>query len=198
LDYLNQQLGQFLESVSSGEPAPGGGAVAAVAVASAAGLSGMAARFSTKQLDDATKLAERADLLRERVAPLAQADAESYEAVLAAYRLPRDSQNRGQRIQAALTEAADVPLSIAEVGAEVAELAVYLVDNGSLNMEGDTVAAVLLAEAGTRAASGFAEFNLKSLGESGDEQLRWEKELVEKAGAARQALLERNPTGGVD
>lgn len=198
MDYLNQQLGQFLEGISSGEPTPGGGAAAAVAVASAAGLSSMAARFSTKQLENATELAERADLLRERVSPLAQADAESYEEVLAAYRLSRDAQDRGQRIRAALSEAADVPLSIADAGVEVAEIARHLVDDGNSNLEGDAAAAILLAEAGTRAAVGFAEFNLKSLGQSGDEQLRRAREMAARAGDVRQFLLERHSTGGIE
>jgi formiminotetrahydrofolate cyclodeaminase len=51
-DYLNLSLGEFLDRVASGGPAPGGGSVAAVAVALAAGLSGMAARLSADQVAD--------------------------------------------------------------------------------------------------------------------------------------------------
>ena len=89
-DYLSLPLGRFLDLVASGEPAPGGGAAAAVAIALAAGLSGMAARFSAEQLADAPALADRADALRREVAPLARADAEAYGRVLTAYRLPRE------------------------------------------------------------------------------------------------------------
>ena len=88
-DYLNLSLGEFLDLVAAGGPAPGGGSVAAVAVALAAGLSGMAARLSADQLTAAPELADRSDDLRRRVAPLARADAESYGRVLDAYRAPR-------------------------------------------------------------------------------------------------------------
>ena len=83
---MEQPLNGFLEMVASHEPAPGGGASAAVAVALAAGLSGMAARLSADHLADAPGPAERADRLRRRVAPLAQEDATAYGHVLAAYR----------------------------------------------------------------------------------------------------------------
>ena len=47
-DYAQLPLGCFLDMVASREPAPGGGASAAVALAAA--LSSMAARFSTEHL----------------------------------------------------------------------------------------------------------------------------------------------------
>jgi formiminotetrahydrofolate cyclodeaminase len=112
-EYLDLPLRTFLDLVASDNPAPGGGSVAAVAVALAAGLSGMAARLSAGQLADG--LAARADALRRRVAPLAEADAESYGRVLAAYREP-DSETRRERASDALSGAADVPLAVAEVG----------------------------------------------------------------------------------
>src|SRR5215203_879579 len=77
-EYLDLPLKAFLDLVASGGPAPGGGSVAAIAVALAAGLSGMAARLSAGQLADADELARRADVARRRVAPLARIDAESY------------------------------------------------------------------------------------------------------------------------
>src|SRR3712207_8271454 len=66
-EYLDLPLGTFLDLVASGNPAPGGGSVAAVAVALAAGLSGMAARLSAGQLADADGLAASADAARRRV-----------------------------------------------------------------------------------------------------------------------------------
>src|SRR5215212_1870303 len=115
-DYLDLSLREFLDLVAAGGPAPGGGSVAAVAVALAAGLVGMAARLSADQLADAPGLAERADASRRRVAPLARADAESYGRVLDAYLLPRESESRTELIRDALSGAADVPLAVAEIG----------------------------------------------------------------------------------
>jgi methenyltetrahydrofolate cyclohydrolase len=174
--------------VASREPAPGGGAAAAIAVALAAALSSMAARFSTDRLADAAELANRAESLMEGVAPLARADAVAYGRVLAAYCIPGDDPDaRRERIREALSDAADVPLAIAETGAELAEVAARLAREGNPNLEGDAVAAALLAEAGVRAAAVLVEINTRA-GEIADDRLGRAGELVARAaGAARGA-----------
>jgi len=186
-EYLDLPLGEFLDLVASRNPAPGGGSVAAVAVALAAGLSGMAARLSAGQLADG--LAERADAARLRVAPLARIDAESYERVLDAYREP-DSKTRRERVSDALSGATDVPLAVAEVGNEVAGIAARLVEEGNTNLVGDAITAVLLAEAGVRAAVTLAEINL-SAANLDDDRLGRANELVDET-----ASTARRITGG--
>lgn len=191
MNYLEQPLASFLDSVASDEPAPGGGAAAAMVVALAAGLSGMAARLSADHLADATGLAERVDRLRRRVAPLAQEDATAYGHVLAAYRNQEDDdpEFRRERIQTALSGAADVPLAIAETGAEVAEVAARLAREGNPNLRGDAVAAALLAEAGVRAAAVLVEINTTA-GEISDDRIGRADELVARAAGAARGLAE--------
>ncbi len=191
MNYLEQPLADFLDSVASDEPAPGGGAVAAVAVALAAGLCSMAAHLSAGHLADAAELAERAEHLRERVAPLAQEDATAYGHVLVAYRAPRDRDlvERQQRIRTALSGAADVPLAIAETGAMVAEVAARLVKEGNTNLRGDAVAAALLAEAGVHAASVLVEINMRA-GEIADDRLERAGEFVARAAGAARGILD--------
>ena len=146
----------------------------------------MAARLSAAQLAEAPGLAERADAARLRVAPLAGADAESYGRVLDAYRDP-DPKTRTVRIRDALSGAADVPLAVAEIGNEVAGIAAKLVEEGNPNLEGDAMTAVLLADAGVRAAAALAEINLSSANVK-DDRLSRANELVEKTAAtARRA-----------
>jgi formiminotetrahydrofolate cyclodeaminase len=164
-DYLSQPLGGFLDLVASREPAPGGGASAAVTVALAAALSAMAARFSAEHLAGADGLADRADGLRGEVVLLARADAAAYGRVLDAQRAPRDDEEaRRRKIRQALTEAADVPLSIAGIGAEVAGIATRLAEEGNPNLRGDAVTAVALAGAGVRAAATLVEINVSAGG----------------------------------
>ena len=184
-DYLELPLGRFLDLVAAGDSAPGGGSAAAVSVALAAGLSSMAARLSTKHLVDASGLAERAKGLRERVAPLARADAVAYGRVLVAQRA-READDHDGRVRAALSEAADVPLAIAEAGAEVARIAARLATDGNPNLEGDALCGVLLADAGVRAAVRLVEINLS--GEPGEDgRLERARELVETAASARRS-----------
>jgi formiminotetrahydrofolate cyclodeaminase len=184
-DYLELPVGRFLDLVAAGESAPGGGSAVAVSVALAAGLSSMAALLSTKQLTDAAGLAQRAEDLRERVAPLARADATAYSRVLAAQRAREAPAHDGQ-VRAALSEAADVPLAVAEVGAEVARIAARLASDGNPNLKGDALCAVLLADAGVRAAVRLVEINLTGE-QSEDRRLRRARELVDTAASARRS-----------
>ena len=188
-DYLGLSLEGFLELAASREPAPGGGAVAAVAVALAAALSSMAARFSTDHLAEAPALAERAERLRAEVMPLARADAAAYGRVLEAYRASSDGddkEKRRRKIREALSGAAEVPLSIAEIGAEVARIATRLVEEGNPNLRGDGVAALEFAAAGVRAAAKLVELNV-SAGGADDGRIARAGELVADAAAAQEA-----------
>jgi methenyltetrahydrofolate cyclohydrolase len=186
-DYTELPLGHFLDMVASREPAPGGGASAAVAVALAAALTAMAARFSADHLADAETIADRAEELRNRVMSLAQADAAAYGRVLDAYRTPRDDEKRRRRIREALSEAADVPLSIAEVGVEVAGNAARLVEEGNPNLRGDAVTAAALAKAGVRAAATLVEINV-SAGGADDDRLSRVDQLLATMAAAQEVV----------
>jgi formiminotetrahydrofolate cyclodeaminase len=176
---LEKTLTSFLEAVAARTSAPGGGAVAAVATAIAAALVEMAAQFSSKHWDDADAAAARARELRERAAPLAQADADAYEAVIAARGEPGYDE--------ALSRAADVPLAIVEAAADVAKLAAELAAQGNPNLRGDAVTAALLAEASARAAANLVEINLAE--RDGDRRIDRAQELASAAGAAARRTL---------
>jgi formiminotetrahydrofolate cyclodeaminase len=160
--FLEQPLSVFLDRVASDEPAPGGGACAAVTVGLAAGLCAMAARFSSTTVADAATVVEQAEALRHRVQGLAQQDAEAYTQVLQAFQLPKepDPDARRQRIEAALSAAAEPPLAVAEAAVEVGRLARRLEAEGNPNLRGDAVTGRLLAEAGCRAAAELVAANL--------------------------------------
>jgi formiminotetrahydrofolate cyclodeaminase len=153
----------------------------------------MAARLSAGQLADADRLADRADAARRRAAPLARNDAESYGRVLDAYREP-DSETRRERVSDALSGATDVPLAVAEIGNEVAGIAARLVEEGNPNLEGDAIAAVLLAEAGVRAATVLVEINLSSANVD-DDRLGRANELVDETAASVRRATELHRRG---
>jgi len=153
--YLDMTVGRFLDALSAATPDPGGGAVAALAVTLAAGLSVMTARLSGRHLPAAGETAARAGLLRDRAAPLAQADAEAYRAVIAALRAPGRP-----GAAAALSAACDVPMEVAEIGAEVAAVAASVAAGGNPNVRGDAITAALLAASGARAAAALVQINL--------------------------------------
>jgi formiminotetrahydrofolate cyclodeaminase len=139
----------FLEAIAREAPTPGGGSVSAVAGAMAAALVEMAARYA-RDWDGAATTAQRAHALRERLAELAVADAEAFEAVLAA-----EPDERA----AALEYATEVPRWIAEAADEIAELAARVGAQGNRNLEGDAFVARELAGAAGRAAQRLVEIN---------------------------------------
>ena len=187
-DFTGDSLAIFLDRIASEQAAPGGGAAAATAVAMAAGLVGMSARLSHDKLDESAALSARADALRARAAPLAQADARAYGRVLEAYQMPKNEDPRARReeIAKALSAAADIPLEVAEIAAEVASLGVGLAENGNANLKGDSIAATLLAEAGARSAAVLVAINLRDNQDHRRE--RAEKLATSASAAARRAV----------
>jgi formiminotetrahydrofolate cyclodeaminase len=180
---FEKTLTGFLEEVGAKTSAPGGGAVAAVAVSLAAALTEMAARFSGRQWDRAAEAVTRARELRTRAMPLAEADAEAYTAVIEARGTPAYDE--------ALSRAADVPLAIAQAAADVGELAAELATNGNPNLRGDAATAALLAEAGARAAANLVEINLAE--KDGDERIARAHDFASSAGAAARRALAPPP-----
>jgi len=161
-DMLAAPLADVLGHIASEIPSPAGGSAAAIAVAMGASLTAMCARNSRADWPEARGATAQAETLRARIEPLAQADAEAYDSALAAFRLPEllEPEVRDATLGVALERAAAIPLAIAEVGADVADLAATLAENGSAQVRGDAVAGALLAEAGTRAAAHLVRINL--------------------------------------
>jgi formiminotetrahydrofolate cyclodeaminase len=191
--FSEQNVEDFLDSVAAETPAPGGGSVAAVVVEMAAALTAMAARFAREHWDGAGGAVAQAEVLRARTAPLAQEDADAYEAVLTAMRMPLDLEPevRNTLIGDTLSRAADVPLRIAEAAADVAELGATLAENGNPNLRGDAAAAALLSEAAARAAANLVEINLATT--ETDERIGRARELAQAARTAAERALAAGP-----
>jgi formiminotetrahydrofolate cyclodeaminase len=187
-DLLDVSLRAFLDELAGELPAPAGGSIAALVVAMAAGLTAKVARASDDWREQMAAVAQ-AEKLRSRIAPLAQSGAEAYEEALAALRLPDrlEPQVRDMAIGNVLVRSAEVPLQIAETGADVASLAALVADRGAPDRRGDAASAAILAEAGTRVAATLVAVNLTVTPE--DERIGRARLQVELAAeAARNAL----------
>jgi glutamate formiminotransferase/formiminotetrahydrofolate cyclodeaminase len=187
-DLLDVSLRAFLDELAGELPAPAGGSIAALVVAMAAGLTAKVARASDDWREQMAAVAQ-AEKLRRRIAPLAQSGAEAYEEALAALRLPDrlEPQVRDMAIGNVLVRSAEVPLQIAETGADVASLAALVADRGAPDRRGDAASAAILAEAGTRVAATLVAVNLTVTPE--DERIGRARLQVELAAeAARNAL----------
>ena len=181
--YRGLPLDELLAEVSSPEPMPGAGYVAAVALEMAAGLVAMAARVSRGEWGEARGAAAQATTLRERIAPLAERNVDAYREAVA---LLGEDAARGddESLRDALERAAGVPLEIAEAAVDVASLAAVVAERGDQGLRADAVSAALLAEAAARAAATLVEVNLGTT--SADERVARGRDLAGSATAAAQ------------
>lgn len=169
----DQTLATFLGALSNAEPTPGGGTAAAIAGAMGASLllmvSGLA-RSRTNAADEHAALAAvRPGLveLRDRMLALADADSEAFNAVMAAFRLPKatdsDKAVRTRAIQEALRAATEAPLETLRTATAIGQLARAVAEHGNRSATSDVRVALELLEAAAAGATANVETNLSSL-----------------------------------
>jgi formiminotetrahydrofolate cyclodeaminase len=101
--------------------------------------------------------------LREELKSAVDADAESYIVVMKAYKSAKDSAHGGAAISAALKQATNVPLGVAEKVFEVENIAKALQPITNPNMKSDLITAIALSKAALEGALANVEINLDSL-----------------------------------
>jgi len=159
----------FVEQLAAPTATPGGGSAAAASGAMAAGLATMVASMSRGKKAylqyerDLSEIIARLSLLREQLKAAIDADAESYNGVMKAYKLAKDSSAADGIIDAALKQATSVPLRVAEQAREVTVIVERLKPITNPNMKSDLVTAAALAQAAITGALANVEINLESL-----------------------------------
>ena len=162
--YLELTVAEWLDELAAPQAAPGGGSAAALAVAMAAAVLAMTARVSS-EWEAGGAAAAQAEALRARATPLAQVDAEIYTAALAAREAAAEltAERRDWQIGQAFARAAEPPLEIARIAADVAALAAEIAQLGDPHVRADAQAAAALAVAGARAAAALVAVNLTAV-----------------------------------
>ena len=188
---LDRSFDSLLDLAADESPEFGGGAAACVSLAAAAGLVGMCARRSRPSWPPAAAAAGQADVLRTRASDLVEESAAAYAE--AAARLPGREQSsdaatptREWKLGVALARAADAPLRVAELSADVAELALEVANGADPGFRAEAVAACLLAEATARIGAHLVEINLTTL--QGDERLERATAAAARATRSRELL----------
>jgi formiminotetrahydrofolate cyclodeaminase len=171
--FAGMTVSQLLAALASPSPTPGGGTAAAIAGAMGTSLLQMVAGLakSKNNTDDekAALAAARAALepITARLIELADADAASFDAVMAAYRLPKatdeDKTARTQAIQSALRGATEVPLDTLRACAAALAQSRAVADYGNQSAESDTGVAIGLLEAAAAGAAANVRINLGGL-----------------------------------
>jgi glutamate formiminotransferase/formiminotetrahydrofolate cyclodeaminase len=136
----------------------------------AAGLAGMVASMSrgkkaySHHESQLSAAISRLEPLREELKSAIDADSESYNVVMKAYKAAKESADGGGKaINAALQQAASVPLGVAERAVEVAQIAEALKPITNPNMHSDLVTAIALSRAALEGALANVQINLDSI-----------------------------------
>jgi len=183
----------FLDAVAAPSATPGGGSACAFAAALAASLGQMVAGLSRKKKSQAAyadQLSAALEEMRKTADELAEAidrDAQSYDTVMAALKLPQgnaeETRKREEAIQEATKGAAEVPLQVADRTVALFERLGQLGSIVAASMRSDLQVGRQLASAAARGALANVEINLDGLTDAA-----YVAEMRAKAAALRERL----------
>src|SRR5215510_8075810 len=163
----------FIEQLAAPTAAPGGGSASAAAGAMAAALGSMVAGMSrgkkayVQYEQQLSQVIARLAQLREELKSSIDADAESFNQVMAAHTQAKATSDGEGLVDAATKTATQVPLETAQKAREVAQLIESLRPITNPNMASDLTVAAALAEAAIKGALANVEINLESLKDAG-------------------------------
>lgn len=191
----------FIDELASAAPTPGGGGASAYVGALAAALASMVGNLTTGKKtyaaveDEVQASLRELEGLRNKLLELINSDAQAFEPLAAAYRMPKETPEqvaaKNKALQLALGPACDVPLIIMRTCDTVIEHADFLAHNGSKLAVSDAGAAAVLARAAVVAASMNVYINAASMDdeERGNAYREEADALIAKASAQADAVL---------
>lgn len=199
--FRDQTIEAFIQELSSKAPIPGGGGASALVGALSASLTHMVGALTVGKPKYAAVEAEMQELLNDtealanRFLALMDEDAEAFEPLAQAYRLPKETDeekaNKAILMEAALKSAVQPPLEIMETCAKALPLIALCAEKGSVVAVSDAGVAASLCRAALEGASLNVFINTQGMQDKAyAESLNTRaKELLVKAGAEAEALF---------
>ncbi|SCZ05310.1 cyclodeaminase/cyclohydrolase family protein [Alkaliphilus peptidifermentans] len=169
----NKSLKEFLEETASNKPVPGGGSIAAMCGATAAALTGMVANLTIgkkkyAEVEELMKeIEEKTSDLRNKFIDDIDRDADSFNEVMDAFKLPKETDeeivSRKKAIQEATKKAALVPLEVAEEALKIMSIIETVVESGNQNAVTDGAVAAMMARTAVLSALYNVKINVLSI-----------------------------------
>lgn len=169
---MEDNIKSFIRVLDPADNSTGGGTASAIAGAMAAALSAMVARLSIgKSGLESTHyyqaIIDEAEILSRRLFEGARQDSESFDAVMVALQMPKNSEDeraaRQMTIAKVMLHATEVPLSNAESCRRVIELCKGLKGRSNPNAGSDLECAFFLAKAGLNGCLANVAINLPKI-----------------------------------
>jgi formiminotetrahydrofolate cyclodeaminase len=191
---------KFLDELASGNPTPGGGSAAAIMGAMGAALVSMVCNVTIGKKGYETVEAEmktvrdESERVRRRLMAMVAEDIAAFDSILAAYKLPKatdeEKTRRAAAIQAGLRRATETPLDCARVCAEVIALSRRASEHGYRNVISDGGVGVLAGFTALRSAALNVYINAPALKDQAFAQAATAelKKLVDSSAAESEAV----------
>jgi methenyltetrahydrofolate cyclohydrolase len=170
---VEKTVNDFLDELASNSPAPGGGSVAALCGAMAAGLNSMVCRLTIGKKkyvdvnDEMESILKKTEEYRNLYTKAIDEDTEAFNKVMAAFKLPKatdeEQKIRNEAIQKAYKEAAEVPLKVLEISSEILLFAKTTLIKGNQNSISDAAVSCLLIQSCAVGAIYNVVINLNSI-----------------------------------
>jgi formiminotetrahydrofolate cyclodeaminase len=170
---VEQPVTTFLDRLASNAATPGGGSAAAIMGAMGAALVSMMCNLTIGKKNyvevegEMRAVLDEAESLRLRLADMVAEDIAAFDGLMAAYGLPKESEEqkaqRSAAIQIGLKSATEAPLACARASAEVISLALRAAKVGNTNVISDAGVGALAAQAALRSAALNVYINVPSL-----------------------------------
>ncbi len=197
-DLTELTVREFCEATASKSPTPGGGSISALLGALAAALAEMVSNLSSpsneKEKAEITKITFQSKELRDRLLSLIVEDAKSFDGVMAAFKLPKTTEEekayRKAKIQEELKHASEVPFLVVKTAVEIFPLASVLIKKGNQNALTDAMISVINARSAVLGAALNVRINLGSIKDK-DFVDKYQNELsfFEKLAQEQETLL---------
>ncbi len=192
-DQTQDKSASFLDELAAPTPTPGGGSAGAYAGAMGAALVAMAAGVTIGKKKYAHVEAEMqairaaAEDLRRQLTQAVKDDASAFEALVAKFKMPKDTDEqksaRAHAITQATLHAAHIPLRVARQAVRVMELALQCAEHGLQSAVSDAMSGFAMARASLTAAGYNVRININSL----EDKSLGEKMLGELAALEKEA-----------
>ena len=198
----------FIEELAAPTATPGGGSAGAYAGAMGAGLVAMVAGLTIGKKKYAAVEAQMqairvmAESLRKELTQAVDDDSSAFEAVMGAFRLPKETEEeqtkRNAAIHVATVNAARVPLKVSKDSVKVMELALKCAKEANINAISDSISAFAMARAALTASTYNVKININSLEDKsvGEKMIEELKGLAVKAEELEKEIREVMQTRG--
>ena len=188
----------FSDEVSRETPAPGGGSVSSYIGALGTSLAGMVANLScnTRGWENKVEIfsdkAYEVNQIREKLLSLVDQDANSFNSIMEAYKLPKDSdENKKIRLKAikdATLYAAKIPLNIMIESYNSYDIIEFLAKDGNQNSLSDSGVACLCVHAAIHGAYLNVRINLKDTS-TGDDIMRKADKILKDSLLKKEKIM---------